>query len=87
MVDHFTKYGWIIPFNDKKAETILRALKNAPLRIIFLIDFRLITEESSKTIFLKNFVNQKVLREFMEYLITPSTKDQLKHSIELFKIS
>ena len=27
MVDHFTKYGWIIPLNDKKAETILRAFK------------------------------------------------------------
>ena len=27
MVDHSTKYGWIIPLNDKKAETILRAFK------------------------------------------------------------
>ena len=27
MVDHFTKYGWIIPLNDKKAETILKAFK------------------------------------------------------------
>ena len=27
MVDHFTKYGWIIPLNNKKAVTILRAFK------------------------------------------------------------
>ena len=27
MVDHFTKYEWIFPLNDKKAETILRAFK------------------------------------------------------------
>ena len=26
-MDHFTKYGWIISLNDKKAETILRAFK------------------------------------------------------------
>ena len=25
MVDHFTKYGWVIALNDKKAETILIA--------------------------------------------------------------
>ena len=24
MVDHFTKYGWIVRLNDKKVETILR---------------------------------------------------------------
>ena len=24
MVDHFTKYGWIVRLNDKKAEAILR---------------------------------------------------------------
>ena len=58
MVDHFTKYGWIIPLNDKKAETILRAFKNASPRIIFLIDFRLITEESSKKI-LEKFCESK----------------------------
>ena len=74
MVDHFTKYGWIIPLNDKKAETILRAFKNASPRIIFLINFRLITEVSSKTIFLKNFMNQKVLLEFMKSLITPAPR-------------
>ena len=27
MVNHFTKYGWIIPLNDNKAETILRVFK------------------------------------------------------------
>ena len=87
MMDHLTKYGWIIPLNDKKVDTILRALKNVSPRIIFLIDFRLITEESSKTIFLKIFINQKVLLEFMESLNNPNTKEQLKHLIELFKIS
>ena len=34
-----------------------------PSHIVFLIDFRLIKEESSKTIFLKIFVNGKVLLE------------------------
>ena len=55
--------------NDKKAETILESLKNASLHLLSLIDFRLIKEESSKTIFGKNFVNRKVLLESMEHLI------------------
>ena len=27
MVDHFTKYSWVIPMHDKKAETVLKAFK------------------------------------------------------------
>ena len=27
MMDRFTKYGWLIPLNYKKAETILTTLK------------------------------------------------------------
>ena len=39
MVDHFTKYGWIVPLKDKKAENILIAFKkwvtthNVPLSL------------------------------------------------------
>ena len=87
MMNHFTKYGWIIPLNHNKAETILRAFKKCVTTQIFLIDFRMITEESSKTIFLKSFVNQKKLLESMENIIILSTKEQLKHSIELIKLS
>ena len=48
MMDHFTKYGWVISLKDNKAEPILRALKNVSSNIIFLISIRLINEESSK---------------------------------------
>ena len=27
MVDHFTKYGWIVPSNDKISLTVLRAFR------------------------------------------------------------
>ena len=27
MVDHFSKYGWIVMMSDKKAATLLRAIK------------------------------------------------------------
>ena len=43
--------------------------------IIFLIDFKLITKESSKATFLKNLVNRKVMLESMEYLIISGTKE------------
>ena len=50
----------------KIAGTILNFLKIASPYIIFLIDIRLITEESSKTKFLKKFANQKILLESIE---------------------
>ena len=75
IVDHFTKYEWVIQLNDQKTEKILTAFNNESPHIIFLIGFRLITEESSKYLLLKIFVNQKVLLESMKNLITPSKKE------------
>ena len=46
--------------------------------IIFLIDFKLLTKESSKATFLKNLVNRKVMLESMEYLIIPGTKEAVE---------
>ena len=67
MMDHFTKYGWVIPLNDNKPETILKP-KNESSHIIFLVDIRPINEENSKTMFVKIFVNLKELPESMEYI-------------------
>ena len=47
IMDRFAEYGWVVPLNDSKAEAILGA-ENAWSRIIFLIDVRPVTEESSK---------------------------------------
>ena len=87
MVDHSTKYGWVILLNDKKAETVLRKLKNVSTYIIFLIEIRTINEESLKNNVLENFVNRKELLESMEFIIALSNKEQWRYSIVLFKIS
>ena len=55
MVDHFTKYGWMIPLNDNKSEMIKRLFRHALLHIIFLIDFRLIIEESLENDIIEDF--------------------------------
>ena len=86
MMDHFTKYGWVISLKDNKAEPILRALKNVSSNIIFLISIRLINERAQNNV-LKIFVNRKELLEYMEYIITLCIKEQRRYSIELFKIS
>ena len=83
IVDHFTKYAWVIQLNNKKAETILRVFNNASPHIIFLSDFRLITEESSITIFLNKSESKDIARIYgVSY--SPSTIKQLRYSIELF---
>ena len=46
MVDHFTKYGWIIPIKDKKLKLFLKHSKNVLLRAIVLIYSRLKMEVS-----------------------------------------
>ena len=75
MVDNFTKYGWIIPLNYKKAKTILRNFKKCVTMHNIHDWLQPDNGREFKTIFLKNFVIQKVLLEFMESLITPSTKE------------
>ena len=50
MVDHFTKYGWIVPLKDKKAENILIAFKNELLLIMFLYFFKLIMVQNLKIV-------------------------------------
>ena len=51
------------------------SLKKCITTHIFLIDFKMISEESSKTIFLNSFVNQKILLKFMKYFSPPAQRD------------
>ena len=75
MMNYFAMYGWIIPSNDNKAETILTTFLNESSHIIYLIDIRHINDESSSTILFKNFMNRNELQEFMECIITFSIKE------------
>ena len=87
MVDHFTKYGWIIPLNDKKAETILRALKKCVTTHNIPDWLQTDNGREFKNDILEKFCESKGIAKIYGVPYNPSTKEQLKHSIELFKIS
>ena len=66
MMYKFKKYGWVILLNDKKAGKILRTLKNFVITHNILDWSQTDNGRKFETIFLKNFVNRKILYEFME---------------------
>ena len=84
MTDRFTKNGWVTPLNYNKTETILTAQKYTITHNIFDW-YQTDNEESSKTMFLKKFMNRKELLESVEYIITLRAKEQQRYSIELLK--
>ena len=87
MVDHFTKYGWIIPLNDKTAKNMLGAFK----KCITTQNVPTTLQTDNGTEFKNSIMNQfwleKNIQLFLELLKTHNIRVLLKCLIGQFKIS
>ena len=70
MIDHFTKYGWEIPLNYNKAETILTILKKCVITHDIPIDICPINEDSLKQCS-RNFCESKGIARIYGVYINP----------------
>ena len=63
MVDHFTKYGWIVPLKDKKAENILIAFKKWVTTHNVPLSLQTDNGTEFKNSVLKEFCKQKKIKQ------------------------
>ena len=81
MVDHFTKYGWIIPFKDKTSKNVLGAFK----KCITTHNVPTTLQIDNGTEFKKRIMNQFWFERNIQHIFGTPYNPQHQGAVEAFK--
>ena len=87
IVDHFTKYGWIIPLKDKTVKNVLGAFKKCITTHNVPTTLKTDNATEFKNSIMNQFWLERNIRIFLKFLIIHNTRVLLKRLTGQFKIS